>query len=118
MFAGPVLGIVGGLLLAIAVFFFMRTRSFIGRAKEAKGTVIQVVYTRNSSSSSGGALVRCQARLTVGDHGLTPNGAKRHRGVLPHAAFRTEKNTRYLRPTHETAGGTCHRTADRRPPGS
>ena len=53
MSVGLIFGIVGILLLAIAAFFFMRTRTFIGRAKEAKGTVIQMEYRRNSSSSSG-----------------------------------------------------------------
>jgi hypothetical protein len=44
-----------------------------------------------------------QARLTVGDH-----------GSFGRAAFRTEKSARYLRPTHETAGGRCHPTTPRR----
>ncbi|MFH1185490.1 MAG: DUF3592 domain-containing protein [Chloroflexota bacterium] len=51
---GLVAGLIGGLLVLLAVFFYMRTRSFIGRAKEAKGTVIQMVYRRNSSDSDSG----------------------------------------------------------------
>ena len=45
---------VGGLLALIGVFLFIRTRIFIGKAREAKGTVIQMVYSRTSSSSGSG----------------------------------------------------------------
>ena len=48
----------GGLLALIGVFLFIRTRIFIGKAQEAKGTMIQMVYSRTSSSSgSGGGYV-------------------------------------------------------------
>ena len=55
---GIFFSLVGGLLGLIGVFLFIRTRIFIGKAQEAKGTVIQMVYSRTSSSSgSGGGYV-------------------------------------------------------------
>ena len=51
---GTVFSLVGGLLALIGVFLFIRTRIFIGNAQEAKGTVIQMVYSRTSSSSGSG----------------------------------------------------------------
>ena len=51
---GIVFSLVGGLLALIGVFLFIRTRIFIGNAQEAKGTVIQMVYSRSSSSNSSG----------------------------------------------------------------
>jgi len=56
MSVAAILGLVGGLLVAIGVFFFIRTRSFLGKAKEAKGTVVQMVYSRTDASdpNSGG----------------------------------------------------------------
>ncbi len=51
---GIVFSLVGGLLALIGVFLFIRTRIFIGKAQEVKGTVIQMVYSRTSSSSSSG----------------------------------------------------------------
>ena len=51
---GIVFSLVGGLLALIGVFLFMRTRIFIGKAQEVKGTVIQMVYSRTSSSSGSG----------------------------------------------------------------
>ena len=51
---GIVFSLVGGLLALIGVFLFIRTRVFIGKAQEVKGTVIQMVYSRSSSSNSGG----------------------------------------------------------------
>jgi hypothetical protein len=52
----PLLGLVGALLLVIGLFFFLRTRNFLGKALMAKGTVVQMVYRQNSSadSNSGG----------------------------------------------------------------
>ena len=44
----------GGLLALIGVFLFIRTRIFIGKAQKAKGIVIQLVYSRTSSSSGSG----------------------------------------------------------------
>ena len=51
---GIVFSLVGGLLALIGVFLFIRTRIFIGKAQAAKGTVIQMVYSRTSSSSGSG----------------------------------------------------------------
>jgi len=51
---GIVFSLVGGSLALIGVFLFIRTRIFIGKAQEAKGTVIQMVYSRTSSSSGSG----------------------------------------------------------------
>ncbi len=51
---GIVFSLVGGLLALIGVFLFIRTRIFIGKAQAVKGTVIQMVYSRTSSSSSSG----------------------------------------------------------------
>ena len=51
---GIVFSLVGGLLALIGVFLFIRTRIFIGKAQAVKGTVIQMVYSRGSSSSGGG----------------------------------------------------------------
>jgi len=51
---GIVFSLVGGLLALIGVFLFIRTRIFIGKAQEVKGTVIQMVYSRTSSSSGSG----------------------------------------------------------------
>jgi hypothetical protein len=51
---GIVGGVVGGLLVLIAVFLFSRTRSFVARAEAAKGTVTDMVYRRNSSDSTSG----------------------------------------------------------------
>ena len=48
---GIVFSLVGGLLVLIGVFIFIRTRIFISKAQEVKGTVIQMVW---SSSSEGG----------------------------------------------------------------
>ncbi len=50
---GIVFSLVGGLLAAIGVFILIRTRIFIGKAQEVKGTVIQMVYSR--SSKGGGS---------------------------------------------------------------
>ena len=51
MSVGPIFAIVGSLLGVLALFFLLRTRRFLATAKEARGTVIQMVY---SSSSDGG----------------------------------------------------------------
>ena len=51
---GIVFSLVGGLLALIGVFLFIRTRVFIGKAQEVKGMVIQMVYSRTSSSSGSG----------------------------------------------------------------
>jgi hypothetical protein len=51
---GIVFALLGGLLAAIAVYIFMRTRSFVSNAQEVKGTVIQLVYRGGGSNSGGG----------------------------------------------------------------
>jgi hypothetical protein len=55
----PMFGLVGGLLVVVGLFFFIRTRNFLGKAHEAKGTVIEMAYRQNSSadSNSGGGYV-------------------------------------------------------------
>jgi hypothetical protein len=52
----PMFSLVGALLVVVGLFFFIRTRNFLGKALEVKGTVIQMVYRQNSSadSNSGG----------------------------------------------------------------
>lgn len=48
---GIVFSLVGLLLAAIGAFIFFRTRAFISRSQEVKGTIVRMVY---SSSSDGG----------------------------------------------------------------
>lgn len=48
---GIVFPLVGLLLVMIGLFIFVRTRMFIGKSQEVKGTVVRMVY---SSSSDGG----------------------------------------------------------------
>jgi hypothetical protein len=50
---GIVFSLVGGLLALIGVFLFIRTRIFIGKAQEVKGTVIQMVYSHSSEGGGG-----------------------------------------------------------------
>ena len=50
---GIVFPLIGGLLLAIGVFLFIRTRIFINKAQEVKGTVIQMVYSHSSEGGGG-----------------------------------------------------------------
>src|SRR3990172_9867487 len=54
---GIVFSLVGGLLALIGVFLFIRTRIFIGKAQEVKGTVIQMVYSHSSEGGGGYAPV-------------------------------------------------------------
>ena len=49
---GIVFPLVGLLLIGIAVFILMRTRSFISSSQEVKGVVVRNVY--RSSSEGGG----------------------------------------------------------------
>lgn len=51
---GIVFPLVGGLLLAIGVFLFIRTRMFISKAQEVKGTVIRMVWSSGGSEGGGG----------------------------------------------------------------
>jgi hypothetical protein len=50
---GIVFPLVGGLLFAIGLFLFIRTRIFINKAQEVKGTVIQMVYSHSSEGGGG-----------------------------------------------------------------
>ena len=50
---GIVFSLVGGLLFAIGAFLFIRTRLFLGRAQEVKGTVIRMVYSHSSDGGGG-----------------------------------------------------------------
>lgn len=62
---GVIFGLVGGLLFVIAVFVFVHTRMFIGRAQEVKGTVVRMVY-RHSSEGGGGYSPVYQFRTITG----------------------------------------------------
>jgi hypothetical protein len=50
---GIVFSLVGGLLAAIAVFILIRTRIFMSKAQEVKGTVIRMVYSHSSEGGGG-----------------------------------------------------------------
>jgi hypothetical protein len=50
---GIVFPLVGGLLFAIGLFLFVRTRIFLGKAQEVKGTVIRMVYSHSSEGGGG-----------------------------------------------------------------
>jgi hypothetical protein len=50
---GIVFSLVGGLLAMIGVFLLIRTRIFISKAQEVKGTVIQMVYSHSSEGGGG-----------------------------------------------------------------
>lgn len=50
---GIVFSLLGGLLVLIGVFIFIRTRIFISKAQEVKGTVIQMVWSRGSEGGGG-----------------------------------------------------------------
>ncbi len=54
---GIVFSLVGGLLALIAVFLFIRTKNFMGKAQEVKGTVIEMVYSSGSDDGGGYAPV-------------------------------------------------------------
>lgn len=46
-------GGVGLLLAALAIFFWLRTRTFLETAQKAKGTVIRLVYSSDSDGGGG-----------------------------------------------------------------
>jgi len=48
---GLIFGFVGFVLAALALFFLIRTRSFISRSKQTQGTITQMVYSSDSDSS-------------------------------------------------------------------
>jgi hypothetical protein len=52
-----VFSLLGSLMVLIGVFLFIRTRSFIGKAQEVKGIVIQMVYSQGSDDGGGYAPV-------------------------------------------------------------
>ncbi len=50
---GIVFSLVGMLLVAIAIFLFIRTRIFLSTAKQVKGTVVRMVYSHSSEGGGG-----------------------------------------------------------------
>jgi hypothetical protein len=50
---GLVFSLLGGLFVMIGVFLFIRTRSFIGKAREVRGRVIEMVYSSGSEDGGG-----------------------------------------------------------------
>ena len=48
-----VFSLLGGLFVLIAVFLYIRTKNFLGKAQEVKGTVIQMVYSEDSEGGGG-----------------------------------------------------------------
>jgi len=52
MIAGAILGLVAFTLIALALFFLIRTRLFISKSQQVKGTITQMVYT--SDADGGG----------------------------------------------------------------
>jgi hypothetical protein len=50
---GLVFGFVGFVLGALALFFLIRTRAFIGRSRETKATVTQMVFSSDSDGGGG-----------------------------------------------------------------
>ena len=50
---GLVFGLVGLFLGALAFFFFVRTRLFLGRAQKTQGTVINMVYSHHQDGDGG-----------------------------------------------------------------
>jgi hypothetical protein len=86
LIVGVVFGLVGGLLAVIGVFLFIRTRMFISKAQEVKGTVIRMVY-RHSSEGGGGYSPVYQFRTITGQtievqDGLSSNPPMFHEGQI------------------------------------
>jgi len=52
-----VFSLLGGLFVLISVFLYIRTKNFLGKAQEVKGTVIQMVYSSDSEGGGGYAPV-------------------------------------------------------------
>lgn len=50
---GGIFGVVGFILTALAVFFLVRTRSFMENAQQAEGTVVNMVYSHSSEGGGG-----------------------------------------------------------------
>jgi hypothetical protein len=86
LIVGVVFGLVGGLLAVIGIFLFIRTRMFISKAQEVKGTVIRMVY-RHSSEGGGGYSPVYQFRTITGQtievqDGLSSNPPMFHEGQI------------------------------------
>jgi hypothetical protein len=62
---GIVFPLVGGLLFAIGLFLFIRTRIFLGKAQEVQGTVIEMIWS-SSSDGGGGYSPKYQFRTISG----------------------------------------------------
>ena len=60
---------VGLLLFGIAVFIYIRTRTFINTAQEVKGTVVQMVY--RTSSKGGGSYAPVYQFRTINGQTIT-----------------------------------------------
>jgi hypothetical protein len=48
-----IFGFVGFILVGLALFFWLRTRAFLGTAQKAQGTVIRMVYSSDSDGGGG-----------------------------------------------------------------
>jgi hypothetical protein len=48
-----IFSLLGGFFLLTGVFLYIRTKNFIGKAQEVKGTVIQMVYSEDSEGGGG-----------------------------------------------------------------
>ena len=86
LIVGVVFGLVGGLLAVIGIFLFIRTRMFISKAQEVKGTVIRMVYS-HSSEGGGGYSPVYQFRTITGQtievqDGLSSNPPMFHEGQV------------------------------------
>jgi hypothetical protein len=86
LIVGVVFGLVGGLLAVIGIFLFIRTRMFISKAQEVKGTVIRMVYS-HSSEGGGGYSPVYQFRTITGQtievqDGLSSNPPMFHEGQI------------------------------------
>lgn len=49
---GIVFPLIGGLFILLALFLFVRTRIFLGKAQETKGTVIEMISKRGSKGGT------------------------------------------------------------------
>lgn len=61
----------GFLLFAIAVIIFVRTRIFINKAQEVKGTVVEMVYRRKSTKRNGGGYLPVYQFRTIDGKKIT-----------------------------------------------
>lgn len=83
---GVVFSLIGGLLAVIGIFIFIRTRMFISKAHEVKGTVIRMVYS-HSSEGGGSYSPVYQFRTITGQtievqDGLSSNPPMFHEGQV------------------------------------